>query len=422
MTHLVSYSEAVEMDRADTLSRFRNQFHVPSGEDGSPSVYLVGNSLGLQPVRTAGRIEEVLSDWKTLGVDAHFKAESPWMPYHEQLSRPMARVVGALPGEIVVMNSLTVNLHLLMASFYRPTTTRRKILIEGNAFPSDSYAVTSQVSWHGYDPQVDVLRLAPRAGEDTIRTEDIVTYIETLGPELALVLLGGVNYLTGQCLDMEAIAVACRNSGCVVGFDLAHAAGNVPLRLHDWGIDFAAWCSYKYLNAGPGGPGGVFVHERHADSHELPRLAGWWGHDKSSRFSMPDRFRPISGAEGWQLSNPSILSLAGLRSSLEVFDEAGMDDLVDRSRRLTGFMERLVNALPEGTVDILTPADRTARGAQLSLRISGGRRIFETLSDRNVICDWREPDVIRVAPVPLYNSFEDVHRFVTILSEVIHDG
>jgi len=409
---------ARDEDSRDVLNSFRDQFWIPENEDGTPRIYLTGNSLGLQPRITARYIDEVLSDWKTFGVDAHLDARNSWLPYHELLSASMASVVGSLPSEVVVMNSLTVNLHLMMASFYRPTSDRFGILIEGDAFPSDQYAVSSQVKWHGYDPTEGVHRVGPRPGESYIRTDDITRYLEEDGQQIALVLLGGVNYYSGQFFELDQITTAAHQNGCLIGVDLAHAAGNVPLFLHDWDVDFAAWCSYKYLNAGPGGPGSVFVHDRHARSYDLPRLAGWWGHDKNSRFQMPDDFRPIEGAEGWQLSNPSILSLAALRASLDVFDKAGHKNLHVKSSRLTSFLEFLLREKCPA-VKIITPSDPEQRGAQLSLRVPGGRDVFEQLNIRNISSDWREPDVIRVAPVPLYNTFEDVYAFAEILSDSV---
>jgi kynureninase len=334
------------------------------------------------------------------------------MPYHEILTAPTARLVGALPTEIVVMNSLTVNLHLMMVSFYRPTPTRHKILIESSAFPSDQYAVQSQITFHGYDPTESLLEIAARPGETTIRTEDIEKLLSEKGEQIALILLGGVNYYSGQAFDCRRITEAAHAQGCVAGFDMAHAAGNLQLHLHDWNVDFAVWCSYKYLNGGPGCVAGCFVHERHARNVQLPRFAGWWGHSKSSRFQMPPNFQPIVGAEGWQLSNPSILAMAALRASMEIFDEATMARLRAKSETLTSYLEFLLTRQPEGNFSILTPREPSQRGAQLSLQMKkGGRAICDKLAQRGIICDWREPDILRVAPVPLYNSFVDVHTF-----------
>lgn len=401
-------------DSRDVLSSFRDEFWIPEDKGGKPRIYLTGNSLGLQPRIAAGFVNEVLYDWKTFGVDAHFAARNAWMSYHELMSASMASVVGALPSEVVIMNSLTVNLHLMMASFYRPTPERFGVLIEGGAFPSDQYVISSQIAWHGYDPAQGIHRINPRSGESHIRTDDITSYLEEHGQRIALVLLGGVNYYTGQFFEIEPITEAAHRNGSLVGVDLAHAAGNVPLLLHDWNVDFSVWCSYKYLNAGPGGPGSIFVHERHGRSFDLPRLSGWWGHDKETRFQMPDDFKPMQGAEGWQLSNPPILSMAALRASLDVFDRAGLGKLQIKSRRLTLFLEYLLGEkCPD--ISIMTPSDPSQRGAQLSLRIPGGRDVFDRLSARGVSTDWREPDVIRAAPVPLYNTFEDVFHFVEIL-------
>jgi kynureninase len=418
----VSFGSTIDFarqeDEKDALRSFRDEFWIPVSPSDESVIYLTGNSLGLQPKSTAAYLNEVLNDWKHLGVEAHFAAENAWMPYHELLSPSMASLVGAEVSEVVVMNSLSVNLHLLMASFYRPSSDRYGILIEADAFPSDQYAVSSQISWHGFDPATGVHSLAPREGASCLDTEDILAYLDSHGHEIALVLLGGVNYYTGQFFDINAIRTAAHRNGCVFGLDLAHAAGNVALSLHDWDVDFAAWCSYKYLNAGPGGPGSVFVHDRHARSFDIPRLAGWWGHDKSSRFRMPNQFRPITGAEGWQLSNPSILAMAALRASLDVFDRAPEESRVSKSRRLTGFLEHLLQLLcPD--VHVITPSDPAQRGAQLSLRVPSGRNVFEVLHAHHVITDWREPDVIRVAPVPLYNTFEDIYSFVTILSNAL---
>ena len=414
----VSLDYAESKDDSDLLRSYRKEFYLPKTERGDPIIYLAGNSLGLQPTRAASYVTEELEDWQKLGVEGHFHARHPWMPYHEFVTEQMASLVGAKPSEVVVMNSLTVNLHLLLISFYRPTRDRYKILIEGDAFPSDKYAVDSQVQFHGYDPDDAVIRLRPREGEVTIRTEDLVQTIETHGHEIATIMLGGVNYYTGQLFDLQRVVSAGHERGCVVGFDLAHAAGNVSLRLHDWDVDFAAWCTYKYLNSGPGGIASIFVHSKYDNDDSLPRFAGWWGHDKSNRFKMPDKFVPVDGAEGWQLSNPPILQLATLRASLDVFSEAGMPALVAKSSDLTGYFEFLMNQIQQ--VEVITPADPAQRGCQLSLRVaSGGRSVFEKLQSNGVVCDWREPDVIRAAPVPLYNSFTDVFRFYEKLSDIV---
>jgi len=407
-------ADARRMDELDPLAPYRALFHLPRASDGRPAVYLAGNSLGLQPKSTRAYVDAELDDWAKFGVEGHFHARHPWMPYHEFLTAQSARLVGARPEEVVVMNSLTVNLHLMMVSFYRPTPTRHKIVIEANAFPSDQYAVASQIAFHGFDPGTSLIELSPREGEDTLRTEDIEGLIADEGASVALVMLGGVNYYTGQAFDMQRITAAGHAQGCVVGFDLAHAAGNVVLSLHAWDVDFAVWCSYKYLNAGPGSLAGCFVHERHAARPDLPRFAGWWGHDKATRFKMPHDFSPIEGAEGWQLSNPPILPLAALRASLDLFDEVGMPALRAKSERLTGYMRHLLNERPDDRFSILTPVDPGQHGAQLSIRVhQNGRAVFDDLTAHGVVCDWREPDAIRVAPVPFYNSFTDVHAFVS---------
>ncbi len=413
---------AASLDAQDELGAYRRQFHIPVHASGKDAVYFVGNSLGLQPKTTRAHVEEVLDDWARYGVEGHFRPRHPWMPYHELITEPMAHVVGALPSEVVVMNTLTANLHLMMVSFYRPEGARFKILMEANAFPSDHYAIASQVRFHGYDPDEAILAVKPRAGEHTLRTEDLTALLETQGNDIALVLLGGVNYQTGQWFEMEPITRIAQAQGCTVGFDLAHAAGNVPVHLHDWHIDFAVWCTYKYLNGGPGNLGGCFVHERHANRADLPRFAGWWGHNKATRFLMPDTFDPIPGAEGWQLSNPPILPLAALRASLAQFEQAGMARLRAKSERLTGYFEQSIHhTFSDDTVQIVTPSDPTQRGCQLSLRLPGrGKAVFEALHQHGIFCDWREPDIIRVAPVPLYNRFSDVELFINVLNALVN--
>lgn len=356
-----------------------------------------------------------LTDWKNLGVEGHFHGKHPWMPYHEFVAENAAYVVGAKPSEVVMMNGLTANLHLMMVSFYRPTKTRYKILIEYTPFPSDIYAVQSQAKFHGFDPADAIIKMKPRDGEHTLRQEDIEEVIAREGQGIALILLGGVHYYTGQFFDIARITEAGHKLGCMVGFDLAHAAGNVLLKLHDWNVDFACWCSYKYLNAGPGAVAGAFVHERHAKSFDLPRFAGWWGNDKSVRFKMGPQFQPMTGAEGWQLSNPPIFALAPARVSLDIFREAGMDNLRSKSTQLTAYLEYLLHNLKLGSLKIMTPANDAERGCQLSITVQdNGRGVFDALQKAGVVCDWREPDCIRVAPVPLYNSFSDVYRFVEI--------
>ena len=408
------------MNAKDALGHFRDKFYIPKQPNGEDVLYFTGNSLGLQPKSAADYIEQELKDWKTLGVEGHFKAKNPWMPYHEFLTEQMANVVGARAIETVVMNSLTVNLHLLMVSFYRPTPERHKIVIEAGAFPSDQYAVASQIKFHGFNVADSLIELKPRENEIVLQTEDIEKTIAENGDSIALILLGGVNYYTGQLFDMRRIAEAGHKSGAIVGFDLAHAAGNVELNLHDWNADFAAWCSYKYLNSGPGGIAGVFVHERHAESFDLPRFAGWWGHDKKTRFLMDSTFVPIKGAEGWQLSNPPIFQMAALRASLEIFEEAGMKNLTEKSRKLTGYLEFLLGEIKDERISVITPSNPRERGCQLSIRVrEADKNLFEAISERGVIADWREPDVIRVAPVPLYNTFTDVFRFAEILKDCL---
>ena len=413
---------AIAMDERDRLKEFRGRFLFPKTEAGD-CVYLSGHSLGLQPKTAAAYVEEELKEWARLGVEGHFQAKNPWMPYHRLLAEQTAELVGAKPHEVVVMNSLTVNLHLMMVSFYRPTRERHKIVVERGAFPSDQYAVKSQIRFHGLDPATSLIELTPRADEACLRDEDIEELIEREGDTIALILLGGVNYQTGQAFDMEGITRLGRARGCVVGLDLAHAAGNLPLKLHEWGPDFAVWCSYKYLNGGPGCVAGCFVHERHARAWDVPRFAGWWGHDEQSRFEMGPDFQAMSGAEGWQLSNPSIVSLAVLRASMDIFHEAGMERLRAKSISLTGYLEFQLNQLLLNPLllkqnvsqkfSIITPVEPDRRGAQISIRIhQKGRALCERLAREGVVGDWREPDTFRVAPVPLYNSYRDVFRFV----------
>jgi kynureninase len=401
------------MDSRDPLSHFRDRFHIPKTGSGADCIYLCGHSLGLQPKTAHSYLEQELRDWAQLGVEGHFQAKNPWMPYHRLLTQQTATLVAAQASEVVVMNSLTVNLHLMMASFYRPTTRRNKILVESGAFPSDQYAVSSQIRFHGFDPASSLLELKPSEGESCLRNEDIEAKIDREGDSIALILLGGVNYATGQAFDMAGITQAGHRKGCVVGFDLAHAVGNMPLRLHDWGPDFAVWCSYKYLNGGPGCVAGCFVHQRHARAWNLPRFAGWWGHDEQTRFHMGPDFHAMPGAEGWQLSNPPILALAPLRASMEIFAEAGMERLREKSESLTAYMEFLLTQSATRKFSIITPREPKRRGCQLSIRLSGvGHAFCERLAESGIIGDWREPDIFRVAPVPLYNSYQDVYRFV----------
>ena len=399
-----------------TSGQYRDQFHIPL-VNGQESVYFCGNSLGLQPRKTKAYIEETLEDWARLGVEGHLHARHPWLPYHEFLTQSTARLVGAQESEVVVMNSLTVNLHLLMASFYRPTTERYKILIESDAFPSDRYAVASQARMHGFDPEDAVILWRPSPGKHLLDLEELEDILRVEGEQIALMLIGGVNYYTGQYLDIPAITRLGHEYDITVGFDLAHASGNVAMQLHDWEVDFAAWCSYKYLNSGPGSLGGVFVHDRWGQDLSVPRLSGWWGHNKTTRFRMRDDFDPLPGAEGWQLSNPPILSMAAIRASMELFDMAGIHNLQDSAREVVKYLYDSLSRV-EG-IQIITPSDPERRGCQLSLMAAHeGRQLFDRLTDAGVIADWREPDVIRIASVPLYNTMEDATRFVRIVEAV----
>lgn len=418
MTFTNDYLFAQQLDAADPLKSYRNRFHIPKHTNGKHTIYLCGNSLGCQPRATRRFIETELSDWEKYGVEGHFHARNPWMPYHEFLTESTARLVGALPSEVVVMNALTANLHFLMVSFYRPTHNRFKVIMESDAFPSDEYAIASHLRARGVSPELAIIKLKPREGETLLRREDIEKVIQERGDEVAMMLIGGVNYYTGQVFDIEGLTNAAHAKGIVVGWDLAHAAGNIELKLHDWKVDFAAWCSYKYLNAGPGAVSGCFIHEIHATNPALPRFGGWWGHDKSTRFQMRHGFEPIATAEGWQLSNAPVLSMAALRASMEIFDEVGMEKLRAKSILLTAYLEFLLKQLPPHIpIEVITPANPRERGCQLSLRtLKNGKALFNLLTEKGVICDWREPDVIRVAPVPLYNTFLDIWTFCQILA------
>lgn len=407
---------ALNQDAKDDLKKYRKKFFFPLQKNGDKCIYMCGNSLGLQPIKTREYLIQELDDWSSLAVEGHFKAKNPWMPYHEFLTESYSKIVGAKASEVVAMNTLTVNLHLMMVSFYRPTKKRYKIIIESDAFPSDIYAVESQINHHGYSIDDTLIKLNPRDGESVIRTEDIESIIESEGSEVALIMLGGVNYYTGQVFDIKKITQTAHQKGITVGFDLAHAAGNIKLELHKWGVDFAVWCSYKYLNSGPGSVAAAFVHEKHHDKN-LPRFAGWWGHKKADRFKMSDKFSAITSAEGWQLSNPPILSLAAIRASLSIFDKIGMNKLVSKSKELTGYLVFLLKTIKTDRIKIITPNER---GCQLSIRVvNSDKKLFEKITDQGVISDWREPDVIRVAPVPLYNSYLDVFKFYKILKSVI---
>jgi kynureninase len=408
------------MDARDPLAHFRDRFLIPKTKTGDDCIYLCGHSLGLQPKTARSYLEQELRDWAQFGVEGHFHARNPWVPYHRLLTQQTATLVGAHPAEVVVMNSLTVNLHLMMTSFYRPSSEKHKILVERGAFPSDQYAVKSQIRFHGFDPASSLIELTPREGESCMREDDVEALIEREGDSIALILIGGINYVTGQAFDMAGITKAGQRKGCVVGFDLAHAAGNIPLQLHDWGPDFAVWCNYKYLNGGPGCVGGCFVHARHASAWQLPRFAGWWGHDEKTRFQMGADFHPMLGAEGWQLSNPPILALAALRASLEIFSEAGLERLRAKSVSLTGYMEALLGEPASPKFSIITPPEEERRGGQLSIRLPGcGRELCDRLASAGVIGDWREPDTFRVAAVPLYNSYQDVYSFVQRFSAAL---
>ena len=412
---------ARRLDAEDPLRSFRDKFHLPLGKDGSSLIYFAGNSLGLMPKAARQIVEQELDDWAKLAVDAHLSAKTPWYSYHETLREPTARLIGAKPIEVICMNSLTVNLHLMMATFYRPTKSRFKILMEDPAFPSDTYAVKTQIVHHGLDPKKALVVARPRAGEFTVRTEDIVDLIEKQADQIALVLIAGINFFTGQLFDIEKITAAAQKRGITVGVDLAHAIGNVPLALHDWSVDFAVWCSYKYLNAGPGAVAGAFVHERHATNTKLPRLAGWFGNDPNTRFRLhlEPEFIPVPSADGWQISNPPIFSMAPLRGSLAIFNEAGgMEALRAKSIKLTGYLQFLMEGAGSNRFSVITPRDTDARGCQLSILVhEHPKELFKKLETGGVKCDFREPNVIRAAPTPLYNTFHEVWRFARILAE-----
>ena len=422
MTFENSLAFAQQLDAQDQLSHYQNEFSFPQ-VNGKNVIYFTGNSLGLQPKRAKTYVDEVMNDWANLAVEGHFYAEKPWWDYHERFANPLSKLVGALPSEVTVMNTLTVNLHLLMVSFYKPTATRYKIICEEKAFPSDQYLFQSQVNFHGYATEDAILEVKRREGEHNIRLEDVLAKINEVGDELALVLIGGVNYYTGQVFDMKAITEAGHRVGAYVGWDLAHAAGNIELHLHDWQVDFAAWCSYKYMNSGPGNASGCFIHEKHHSNSELPRFAGWWGHNKERRFKMEPQFDPIQGADGWQISNLPVLSLAPYLASVELFAEIGMDALIAKRNTITAYLEfvlREIDREVHGNFEIITPSNPLERGCQLSVFLHGeGRSLFDYLMKNGVIIDWREPNVIRLAPVPMYTSFEDIYRFGQILKNGI---
>lgn len=418
MTFQNTKAFAKELDQKDTLSRYKNEFIFPK-VNNKDVIYFTGNSLGLQPKRTKSYVDEVMNDWANLAVEGHFYANKPWWDYHERFANPLSKIVGALPSEVTVMNTLTVNLHLLMVSFYKPTAKRYKILCEAKAFPSDQYMIQSQVQFHGYQPDDAIIEIQRRDGEHNIRLEDVLSKIEEVGEELALVLIGGVNYYTGQVFDMKTITDAGHKAGAFVGWDLAHAAGNVKLDLHEWDVDFAAWCSYKYMNSGPGNASGCFIHEKHHNNKDLHRFAGWWGHNKERRFKMEPVFDPVQGADGWQISNLPILSLAPYLASVALFDEIGMDALIEKRNLITAYLEFILYEISKqvgGRFEIITPKNQEERACQLSVYLHGeGRSLFEYLMKNGVITDWREPNVIRLAPVPLYCSFEDMYEFGQIL-------
>ncbi|MGO4817901.1 kynureninase [Flavobacterium sp. W22_SRS_FP1] len=418
MTFENSKEFAQQLDSQDKLNKYRDEFIFPK-VNGEKVIYFTGNSLGLQPKRTKAYVDEVMDDWANLAVEGHFYAEKPWWDYHERFAKPLGKIVGALPSEVTVMNTLTVNLHLLMVSFYRPTKSRYKIICEEKAFPSDQYMFQSQVDFHGYKSEDAIVEIKIREGEHNIRLEDVLAKIAEVGDELALVLIGGVNYYTGQVFDMKTITAAGHDAGAVVGWDLAHAVGNIKLELHDWDADFASWCSYKYMNSGPGNASGCFIHEKHHNNADLPRFAGWWGHNKERRFKMEQTFDPVKGAEGWQISNIPILSLAPYLASVDMFDEIGMDAIIEKRDKLTAYLEFILQEIAkevDSSFEIITPSNLSERGCQLSVFLHGeGRGLFDYLMENGVITDWREPNVIRFAPVPLYCSFEDMYDFGQIL-------
>jgi kynureninase len=419
MQYLNSREFARELDKSDPLVSFRDLFHFPCVQDKT-LIYLCGNSLGLQPKSAQSYIEAELVTWREKGVEGHFAPERPWFSYHKLLKPGLAMLTGANPDEVTAMNNLTTNLHLMLVSFYRPTPKKFKIITEAGGFPSDQYALESQAKYHGFDPEEAIIELKPRQGEFTLRTEDILSAIEYHQQELALVMMSGVHYFTGQYFDIAAITRAAHKAQAYAGFDLAHAIGNVPLKLHDWEVDFAVWCTYKYLNAGPGGTAGAFVHRKHGQSADLPRFAGWWGHQEKERFKMQKGFTPSQGIDGWQHSNVNILSLAAQRAALDIFLKTDINTLRKKSLLLTGFLEFLVTKLNTPNIQIITPSDPEQRGAQLSLQIAAnGKKVFEALRQHHIIVDWREPDVIRVSPAPLYNTFTEIHSFYLTIKEIL---
>lgn len=423
MTYEYTAAFAAQQDKNDPLARYRKQFHIPQ-VNGKDAIYYTGNSLGLQPKSTKNAINQVLEDWAIYGVEGHFHAKNPWFDYHKILIKASAKLVGATEKEVVCMNSLTANLHFLLVSFYRPSKSRFKIICEKKAFPSDHYTVETQVKHHGYSYDEAVVEVGPREGEHTIREEDILAKISEVGDELALVFWGGVNYYSGQVFDMKSITAAAHKVGAKAGFDLAHGVGNIKVELHDWNVDFAAWCGYKYLNSSPGGISGVFIHEKHACDTHTPRFGGWWGHNEETRFQMEPGFEPMPTAEGWQLSNAPILSMAAHKASLDIFEEVGMDALCVKRDKLSGYLEFVLDTLskkyPASAFEIITPRNLEQRGCQISMLTGGtGKALFDFLTEKGVIADWREPNVIRLAPVPLYNSFKDIYQLGVLIEEGI---
>jgi kynureninase len=422
MTFQNTLQFAQQLDEQDELSKYRNEFIFPQ-HNGKNVIYFTGNSLGLQPKSAKSYVDDIMTDWANLAVEGHFYSKKPWWDYHERFDEPLSKLMGAKPSEVTVMNTLTVNLHLLMVSFYRPTKTRYKIICEEKAFPSDQYMFQSQVNFHGYKPEDAIVEIKRRDGEHNIRLEDILAKINEVGDELALVLIGGVNYYTGQVFDIKTITEAGHKVGAKVGWDLAHAAGNIALKLHDWNVDFASWCSYKYMNSGPGNASGCFIHERHHNDPDLPRFAGWWGHNKERRFKMEQNFDPVHGADGWQISNLPVLSLAPYLASVEMFAEIGMEKIIQKRNQITSYLEFILYEIDKevkGNFEIITPTNQEERGCQLSVFFHGeGRSLFDYLMKNGVVTDWREPNVIRFAPVPLYCSFEDMYNFGQILQKGI---
>lgn len=425
MSKLSTREFALQQDANDPMSKLRDRFHIPQHE-GEDVMYFTGNSLGLQPKTAKTYIEEELEDWKNLGVEGHVHARRPWMPYHENFTKSLARITGAKESEVVAIGTLTNNLHLLMVSFYRPTEKRYKILCEAKAFPSDQYALASQARFHGYKPEDAIIEIGPREGEYTIREEDFISAIEEQGDEIAMMMVGGVNYYTGQVFEMEKLTKIAQDKGIVVGWDLAHGVGNIELKLNAWNVDFAAWCSYKYMNSGPGSIAGIYINERHHGKKDIPRFEGWWGHDKSSRFAMPDQFEPIPTAEAWQLSNVPVLAMAAHRASLDIFDEVSLDELRARGRRLSNYLREVLHEVAKLTnreIEIITPSSEKESGCQVSVLFPGlGKDLFDKLLAKGVIADWREPHVIRLAPVPMYSSFEEIYRFGETLLATLEEA